>query len=233
MNDAQTIFAVFYAIFWGAVFSVSSRWKPFNFGLIFDKEVQHVTKRILLAKLILNILPILYFVIIFYVLELKGKLCELQRKCLVDITAIVLSGIIPAFAIFGFYRLWIGIIERRPKSFYDYSCNLPTRYTPCCCAKTKPEPGLEELGIIPSNYYAYRKNIIVGIAYVLVAISGAVIPFPTLGLLTIILLLLLFWSLIDDNLIIIIPPIIMVVIFIIFLISIYWMIRYIFNPYVV
>jgi hypothetical protein len=39
MNDAQQIFAVFYAIFWGGVFSVSARWKPFNFGLIFDKDV--------------------------------------------------------------------------------------------------------------------------------------------------------------------------------------------------
>jgi hypothetical protein len=65
MNIPQQIFCVFYAIFWGAVFSVSARWKHFNFGLIFDKDVKQVTKRIGLSLIILTTLPIFYFGIIF------------------------------------------------------------------------------------------------------------------------------------------------------------------------
>jgi hypothetical protein len=101
MNDAQTIFAVFYAIFWGSQFNVIPRWKPFNFGILFDKEIKHVSRRISLALLIFNILPIIYFIIIF--LLLNGlNICETQRKCWIYISTVLLCSIIPAFGIFGF-----------------------------------------------------------------------------------------------------------------------------------
>jgi len=178
LNIAQTIFSVFYAIFWGAVFSVSGRWKHFNFGLIFDNEAPHVTRRILLSKLILNILPILYFVWILCELN-DNNLCSMQKKCWIDFSAIVLSGIIPAFAILGFYRLWIGIVEYSPKLYYEYSWKLPHRYTPYFSSKNKPEPGLEELGILPSIYYSSKKNIFLGlrILYWLAAAQSCLILF--------------------------------------------------------
>jgi hypothetical protein len=131
MNDAQTIFAVFYAIFWGGVFSVLSRWKPFNHGLIFNKdkkEIEHISKRIRLSLLILNILPLIYFVGIFYILGLKGNLCKLQKDCGIDVSAMVLSDVIPAFAILGFYRLFIGIVEYNPTKYYKYSYEIPIEY---------------------------------------------------------------------------------------------------------
>lgn len=107
------------------MFNVLARWKPFNFGLIFNKEVKHVTRRIGLSLLILTILPILYFLIILYFFEWHGKLCEQQRICLVEFIAMVLSGIIPSFGIFGFYRLWLGSIEYKPTSCYVYNDKLP------------------------------------------------------------------------------------------------------------
>jgi len=79
MNTPQEIFGIFYAIFWGAVFSVSSRWKAFNLGLIFDKKAPNITKRFVLAKVILNLLPICYFIVIFYIL---GDLYKKEPVCI-------------------------------------------------------------------------------------------------------------------------------------------------------
>lgn len=176
MNDAQTIFTVFYAIFWGAVFSVSSRWKPFNFGLIFDKEVKHVARRISLAKLILNILPIIYFVLIYYILGLKGNLCSQQKTYWVEFSAMVLSGIIPGFGIFGFYRLYIGIVEFDPTKYYKYRCEIPMRYRAYCSKDNDPEPSIQKLGIILSHKHTWRNNMIFGGVYIILSGSGSLLP---------------------------------------------------------
>jgi hypothetical protein len=203
MNDAQTIFSVFYAIFWGAIFSVSARWKAFNFGAIFDKGVKNVTKRIVLAKLIFNILPILYFILVLYLLSLKDDLCPQQKECLVDFSTMVLSGIIPAFGIFGFYRLWMGIIEyrcwvciseKKPQIYYLERFDIPLKYRGCRSTENVPEPSIEKLGILDSSEHSWRNNIIVGFAYI--TLSGLGLKQPILISFIVILLLLacICWS---------------------------------------
>jgi len=191
MNDAQQIFAVFYAIFWGAIFSVSSRWKAFNFGLIFDKEVDHVTKRIILAKLILNILPILYFAGIFHVLGSNGSLCPQQRECWTDLTAIVLSGIIPSFGIFGFYRLWLCIIEYKPTNYYMCRSSIPLKYIEYSNTENEPEPRLEKLAILESSKYTWRKNMVTGFTYLILSSTGTVQPY-TIMVIILVLILIIF-----------------------------------------
>lgn len=179
MNDAQQIFAIFYAIFWGSQFNVIPRWKPFNFGLLFDNEVRHVSGRISLALLIFNIFPIIYFIVIFYILS-GQYICENQKKCWISISTMVLSGIIPAFGIFGFYRIWLYIIEKNPRQYYVNNNLIPCKYHPWHGSVHKPEPALEELGIEPSNRIAYWKNGIVGSSYIILGLIGAKLPYAIL-----------------------------------------------------
>lgn len=181
MNDAQQIYSVFYAIFWGASFNVLPRWKPFNFGLIFNKKVKHISRRISLALFILNISPILYFIGILYLLRLKGNLCDSQWNCLIEVTALVLASIIPAFGIFGFYRIWLFVVESFPNKYYLEHNLIPSEIKPYRGAAYEgayeAEPGLEKLGIEPCNKHSKYRNLCTGLFYILL---GFLTPFLSL-----------------------------------------------------
>jgi len=105
MNTTQTIFVVFFAIFWGAVFSVQGRWKMFQPILSFP----HIRHRFFFSFLLLDVVPILFFAWTFF------RLTETPGETWLQISA----GILPAFAIFAFYRLWMGIVECNPSYFYQ------------------------------------------------------------------------------------------------------------------
>ena len=105
MTNTQTIFVVFFAIFWGAVFNVQGRWKMFQPILRF----RHILHRFLFSILIVNVAPILFFVWTFFRLKDTAGDTFLQ----------VSAGVLPAFGIFAFYRLWMGIVEIAPTFFYQ------------------------------------------------------------------------------------------------------------------
>jgi hypothetical protein len=109
-NVEQNIFVVFYAIVWGLVANVQPKWKAFQLPLL---NLKHVRYRVLLAFVTFNILPLIFFGYIIWALRVE----DLQAYK-TSIILIVIHGIVPAFAIFGFYRLWLGIIELWPDSFY-------------------------------------------------------------------------------------------------------------------
>jgi hypothetical protein len=109
---------VFYAIFWGGIFNALTKWKAFQLPLI--KKLPEVSRRVCLSFIILNIMPILYFAIILFILSF------IQFD--VTIISIIIIGIIPAFGIFGFYRLWFGIIELFPSKYYCHKGSLPNQY---------------------------------------------------------------------------------------------------------
>lgn len=118
INVYQTTFMVFYAIFWGATFNAQPRWKAFQLPLVGILRV--VTRRVILSFITLNILPIIYFAVIFYITS-----CSTDK---VNVVNIIFLGVIPAFGIFGFYRLWLGIIEISPSSFYHNIGSLEGDY---------------------------------------------------------------------------------------------------------
>ena len=89
MTTTQSIFVVFFAIFWGAVFNVQGRWKMFQPILSF----QHIRHRFLFSLLILNVAPVLFFVWTFF--RLKNN----PGETLLQLSA----GVLSAFAIFAFY----------------------------------------------------------------------------------------------------------------------------------
>lgn len=122
-NGVQAIFLVFYAIFWGAIFSVQPRWKAFHWPLFFRAPHQ-ARYRTLISVLILNLVPILFFLF---------GMWALGKPSLVNPSGWLLSweyvrAVVAAFAIFGIFRIWLGIIELWPECFYAPIDKIPEKY---------------------------------------------------------------------------------------------------------
>ena len=114
-----SVFMLFYAIFWGSVASVQGRWKAFQLPLA---SIPRVHSRVSLSMLLLNLLPLIFFGYVFFVLN--GK----KASPVIWIAAFqfVVIGVLPAFAVFGFYRLWLGIVEMFPDKYY-FKAERPRR----------------------------------------------------------------------------------------------------------
>ena len=150
LNNTQQIFTIFFAIFWSVMANAQPKWKAFHYT--FFLRISQVTYRMLVSFLILNILPILYF---------SWSLNRLSAASQNTINQSVLHGVIPAFAIFGFYRIWICLIEFFPRFFYREKDN--GEYP-----KAEIEPTLESLNI-PLNSTHLKNalmNFIFGIIYI-------------------------------------------------------------------
>lgn len=167
MITTGSIFILFYAIFWGSVANVQPRWKAFQWPLIFRSKV--IMRRVLLSLLLLNIMPLLYFGIILSILN------NSQTN---SIVCLIFNGIVPAFAVFGFYRVWLGIIELNPALFYyKLPANVPLEFG-------KSEPNIAELWYAKEdNGCAYRNmeittgmaNIVTGVIYIIIGFAGLLI----------------------------------------------------------
>lgn len=102
--------------------------------------------RILLSWLTLNILPLAYLVWTIYRLgpNKTAHLGPVAPEAPMFSVPGVLSGVILAFAIFGFYRLWLAVVTTCPKRFY---------FDHVPAGLEKVEPSLSELkldGALPS-----------------------------------------------------------------------------------
>src|SRR5713101_3806915 len=114
IDTNQNVFMVFYAIFWGAVANVQPRWKQFHWALFL--KYRQVTYRVLLSVVVLNLFPLVFFCYVMWSLAKRGSAGH-QEPFMFASQAVV-RGVVPAFAVFGIYRLWLGIIELRPAWFY-------------------------------------------------------------------------------------------------------------------
>jgi len=117
LNTEQQVFLVFYAIFWGTIGSAQPRWKAFQWPLI--GQVAEATHRVWLSFWVLTIAPIVFF---GYALWIIGILDYPDCGCsMISVANIMLHGVVPAFAVLGFYRLWIGLVESNPDRYYTPS----------------------------------------------------------------------------------------------------------------
>jgi len=165
MNETQTIFTVFYAIFWGLVANVQPRWKAFQWPLIFD--LKQARYRVALSFMLLNICPVVFFGLIIWFLS-GPKLVDSSWTGKIAFR-FVCRGVIPAFAAFGFYRVWLGIIEINPKNcFYNQrQSELPEKYRGVTGEGHEIEPTVEGLGIKQNTHW---KNILFGIIYIILGL---------------------------------------------------------------
>jgi len=80
------------------------------------------------------------------------------------VISVVVHGVIPAFAAFSFYRLWLGVIEFSHLRFYlAKSDDLPDE--PHFRNSPFPEPTAEDLNITPR---ASCGNLLVGFGYLVI-----------------------------------------------------------------
>ncbi len=150
MNLSQNIFLVFFAIFWGISANAWPRWKAFHWTFI---DMPPVRRRVAWSFLMLNVIPVALF---------TGTLMLLERYRS-DKTTFpgIIAGIIPAFEIFGIYRVWIAIIESHPTWFYFEENDL---------SKPKPDPSIECLGLSSERWHI---NFVIGALYVILPLAVA------------------------------------------------------------
>jgi hypothetical protein len=123
----QQIFTVFYDITWGTAANSQPRWKAFAWGAF---RYPATKKRAGISLLILDILPLAYFVVII-MLCLNGP----TWGNLVGAGKIFVSTL-AALAPFGFYRAWTALVQWRREMFYG---PLPERDIGPCEPDNRPE----------------------------------------------------------------------------------------------
>jgi hypothetical protein len=114
LNPSQEVFALFYAIMWGSLANVWPRWKAFDWTLVFKKGDGVITlRRVTLSIVVLNALPILFFIIALHRLDhwrLEGGWWCIGIKLFIIM--------LQPFAIVGFYWLWVSIVQLFKATFY-------------------------------------------------------------------------------------------------------------------
>lgn len=157
MNDTQNVFIVFYAILWGTAANSQPRWKAFQLPLVF--MFKQVAYRVILSFTLLNIAAILYFG--WTIWMLSGSHLDIVSWNPRSIGLLLIHSVIPAFAVFGFYRMWIGVIELKPELFYlERDEQLPETFRGV-------EPSVEGLkirdGVGPNNVFCASVYILTGL----------------------------------------------------------------------
>ncbi len=112
LNAAQTVFALFYAIMWGALANVWPRWKAFDLSLV-AYPGNRAVRRWLLSFGLLNAIPIAFFVLILF--RLRCWRLDAQWWPTAGKLSVVM---LQPFALIGFYWVWVSILERFPTVFY-------------------------------------------------------------------------------------------------------------------
>lgn len=174
----QQVFMVFFAIIWGAVANVQPRWKAFQWPLF--RRHCPATKRVLLSVVVLNILPLLLFAYVFW--ALKHDSAATWSNC--SVAHLVVHGILPAFPLFGCYRLWLAIVEAYPDAFYSSKGAVPQKYEHIeptyrtkaerCNSNAKGRNSTaKDLPIVYLGATTARANLIAALSY---AIIGVVAP---------------------------------------------------------
>jgi hypothetical protein len=119
-------FWYFYAIFWGNIASAQLSWKAFHWPFFF--KIPQARNRTLMAVIIFNVMPLIFFGYVMWALAV----CSPKLNGITPVGAswnYAVRGVLPAFAVFGFYRWWLAIIELLPDCFYA-SCatSIDKRY---------------------------------------------------------------------------------------------------------
>jgi hypothetical protein len=171
----QTVFMVFYAIFWGAIANAQPRWKAFQWPLVFKKKFPQPRRRALVALLVLNILPLFFFAYGMWALYGRGPTVA---SPLAGSLHYFIRGVVPAFAVFGLYRFWLAVVELYPAYFYAASMkDIDEKYhhvEPTYRHKLDERKGpVVDLG--PDTGWM---NFLFGLGYVIVGLLAPWCPLP-------------------------------------------------------
>ena len=168
-NLPQTIFMVFYAILWGVVANAQPKWRAFNWPIAF--KYQRTRRRLALAVLLLNLVPLVYFILVFLALRrvtLEGAWSPAVFQGLPVQEGIHLFLVlVAAHAPFAIHRLWIASLEYRPERYYY---DRPTEERP-----VGVEPIWDRCGDKGPALFRtwWLKSLIVGLCYLFVCALAA------------------------------------------------------------
>jgi len=172
MNVPQQLFAIFFAIFWGTSSNAWPKWKPFHWTLLLHSG--RIFCRTVLSLVILNVFPVLFFV--WMLGKLGGLIPDDALSSFGSTWRVVVPAIVPAFAVFGFYRLWVGLIEIKPELFYHAKDKINGDFAPRNVTGPNGEdfiePTIESLGLEGKDWSA-GPNLLFAATYIVVS---AVVP---------------------------------------------------------
>lgn len=164
MNIVQTIFVLFFAMFWGTVGNAWLRWRPFHWP--FALHHRRTLLRLATALCLLNLAPV---VTAAYVLWLLAPVNQGPTTLLGWLAAVV-SGVAPAFSIFGFSRAWAGVMEIAPTCFYFTRAELRGLGYSEGSWEAEIEPSIETLRLDKTLQWG-RPDILVGALYVVLGLG--------------------------------------------------------------
>jgi len=119
MNEAQTIFTLFYGLYFAATISITTAFRPFDTPAMYGGEWR-AWARFVVSFVALNIVPLAYFVLVFSWL---GSFAGFRVAFWPMVALLLLS-----LAGFGFYRIYFGImLVKRGTGFVFYGSSLPPR----------------------------------------------------------------------------------------------------------
>lgn len=117
MNNAQTIFTLFYAIYFAATTTLTGKFHPFDTPSMYKLQFK-AWLRFIVSFSLLNIAPLAYFVLVFGWL---GNIEDFDIDFWQMLVLLILS-----LAGFGFYRIFFGIMLIKIRNSYlFYGANLP------------------------------------------------------------------------------------------------------------
>ena len=166
LNIPQQAFILFFAIFWGASANSQPRWKAFAWGATGADKPSW--RRVWLSVMILNLLPLVYFPLVLRLLS-GDRWTNLTAWSASTLFKIFLATL-PAFAPFGFLRIWTAVVARYPMTFYGF---LPTE-----AASELPQIW-KEIGIdLTASDLSpkwWKRNFIWGAVYVLLGVVVVIV----------------------------------------------------------
>src|SRR2546427_9980022 len=107
MSIASQIFALFFAVLYGALFTISDRWRPF----FIRHDSREGWYRAAMATGCLGVCPVLYFVFAFEIM--LGVAGSTWVQLVIAVYAVA--------PLVAFYFVWLWIILRDPKKAYSPS----------------------------------------------------------------------------------------------------------------
>ncbi|MGH7779134.1 MAG: hypothetical protein ACREQR_04820 [Candidatus Binataceae bacterium] len=151
LDFAQQVFILFFAIFWGGIASVYGRYKPFGW-----LSGERNSVRTIVAVVLLDIVPIIYFVFVLWVLQ--SSPWQIAGWGIWGATRIGFA-VLAAFGIFGPYRIWAGLVQSFTCIFYD-ECRIARMRS------REPDDVNSELA---------TGNFVSGVAYLVIGVVAALV----------------------------------------------------------
>ena len=116
LNIAQEIFSFFFAIFYGIMIETTGWLHPFSTHEALKQGIKSkASKRFIVSISLLNLIPLLYFVIVLN--HLSFVAIQFPVDNLVGYLKI-LSVVLLTLSIFGFYRIYVGLMVRSWRRLY-------------------------------------------------------------------------------------------------------------------